>query len=74
MAKSKVGARKRSNFIVRYLRESIAELRKVNWPSRQEARKLTIIVLVVIVFMSSLLAVLDRLFSLLFSFIISLGG
>lgn len=74
MSKSKATARKRSNFIVRYLRETVAELRKVNWPTRQEAVQLTIIVLVVIFLMSSLLGVLDFLFSRLFGFIIGLGG
>ncbi|MCK4977021.1 MAG: preprotein translocase subunit SecE [Anaerolineales bacterium] len=73
MAKSKVGSRKRSNFIVRFFRETVAELRKVNWPSRQDATQLTVIVLIVIVFMSTLLAVMDYLFSRFFGFIITLG-
>jgi preprotein translocase subunit SecE len=73
VAKSKAARRKQSNFIVRFARETIAELRKVNWPTRQEATQLTIIVLVVIFIMSSLLGVLDFLFSRLFGFIITLG-
>ena len=74
MAKSKAASRKRrSNFIVRFIRETVAELRKVNWPSRQDATQLTVIVLIVIVFMSTLLAVMDYLFSRFFGFIITLG-
>jgi len=66
-------ARKRQLGIVRYLRETVAELRKVNWPTRQEATQLTIIVLVVVFLMSLLLGALDLLFSRLFAFIVGLG-
>ncbi|HEY46655.1 MAG TPA: preprotein translocase subunit SecE [Anaerolineae bacterium] len=59
--------------IVRLLRETVAELRKVNWPTRQEATQLTLLVLLVIFIMSSLLGVLDFLFSKLFGFIVTLG-
>lgn len=73
MAKSKAASKRRTNPVTRYLRETVAELRKVNWPTRQEATQLTTIVLIVIVFMSSLLGVLDFLFARLFGFIVSLG-
>jgi preprotein translocase subunit SecE len=73
VAKSKAASKRRTNPVTRYLRETIAELRKVNWPTRQEATQLTTIVLIVIVFMSSLLGVLDFLFARLFGFIVSLG-
>ncbi|MFQ6102168.1 MAG: preprotein translocase subunit SecE [Anaerolineae bacterium] len=49
---------------MRYLRETRAELRKVNWPTRQEAWNLTKIVLAVTISMTILLGLLDRLFSL----------
>ena len=71
MAKKKV-ARKQPNAIQRLYRETVGELRKVTWPTRQEARNLTGIVLLVIVTMSFLLGVLDFLFTRLFGFI--LGG
>jgi preprotein translocase subunit SecE len=73
VAKSKARAKKRPNIIVRLLRETVAELRKVNWPTRQEATQLTLLVLLVIFIMSSLLGVLDFLFSKLFGFIVTLG-
>jgi preprotein translocase subunit SecE len=73
VAKSKVASRKRQNAIVRYFRETLAELRKVNWPTRQEAMQLTVIVLVVVIFMSALLGLLDFVFSRLFGFIVGLG-
>jgi preprotein translocase subunit SecE len=73
VAKSKVSARRRQNVIVRLFRETVAELRKVNWPTRQDATQLTLLVLLVIVIMSSLLGVLDFLFARLFGLIVGLG-
>ena len=61
---------KRDNAIVRYLKETRAELRKVNWPTRQQAINLSLIVLAVTVFMAALLGVIDYLFAQLFALII----
>jgi preprotein translocase subunit SecE len=65
-------AHKQPNAVQRYLRETIGELRKVTWPTRQEAINLTIVVLIVIMVMSSFLGTLDVVFSRFFAFI--LGG
>lgn len=48
---------KQDNRLVRYFKETRAELRKVHWPSRTEARNLTIIVLAVTFAMTVLLGV-----------------
>ena len=61
---------KRDNFIVRYFKETRAELRKVNWPTRKEAINLSLIVLGVTLFMSALLGAIDYLFAQLFSLIL----
>jgi preprotein translocase subunit SecE len=61
---------KRENAVVRYFKETRAELRKVNWPTRRQAINLTLIVLAVTAFMAALLGVIDWLFSQLFSLII----
>ncbi|MPY99027.1 MAG: preprotein translocase subunit SecE [Actinophytocola sp.] len=45
--------------IVRYLRESVAELRKVIWPTRKQMVTYTIVVIVFVIFMVSLVALLD---------------
>ncbi len=67
MAKgAKKSARKQPNFITRYLRETVGELRKVSWPTRQEATSLTIVVLIVIAVMSTFLGVLDMIYSRFF--------
>jgi len=62
--KKKKSKPKKENALVRYLRETRAELRKVHWPTRQEAWNLTKIVLAVTVFMALLLWLLDRLFTI----------
>jgi preprotein translocase subunit SecE len=59
------------NKIREYLRETIGELRKVNWPTRQEAIRLTQIVVLVIFLMAAILGGLDALFTELFALIIA---
>ena len=67
MAKAdKKSSRKQSNFVSRYFRETVGELRKVTWPTRQEATSLTIVVLIVITVMSAFLGVLDFIYSRFF--------
>ena len=57
---------KKENFIVQYFRETLAELRKVNWPTRDEAINLTMVVVVTILVMSVFLGVVvDSVFSYL---------
>jgi len=63
-------AARKENAIVRYFKETRAELRKVNWPTRRQAINLTLIVLAVTVFMAALLGTIDYLFARLFSLII----
>ena len=62
----------RGNAIVRFYNETRGELRKVTWPTRQEAFNLTRIVLVVLFGMSIFLGALDYLFSQLFGLILGL--
>jgi preprotein translocase subunit SecE len=50
---------KKQNAIQRYFNETVGELRKVSWPTRQEAVQLTIIVLIVMVFMGIFLGGMD---------------
>jgi preprotein translocase subunit SecE len=50
---------KRENAIQRFFRETIGELRKVHWPTWPEARRLTIIVIIVVVFMALFLGIVD---------------
>lgn len=49
----------KSNPIVTYYRETVGELRKVSWPSREEATNMTIIVVVVLTVMALFLWSVD---------------
>lgn len=52
-------AEKKQNAIVKYYHETVGEMRKVSWPTREEATNLTVIVLVVLVAMAIFLGVMD---------------
>ena len=69
MAKAKASVKK-DNFIVRYFKETRAELRKVSWPTRQEALNLTLIVVAFTIFMAALLGIIDYIFAWVFGLII----
>ena len=64
-------APKPDNRLVRYLKETRAELRKVSWPTRQQATNLTLIVLAVTVAMAIFLGAVDLLFATLLRLIAS---
>ncbi|MEJ5223377.1 MAG: preprotein translocase subunit SecE [Anaerolineales bacterium] len=55
----KVKENKQPNAIVRFVRETVGELRKVNWPTWPEARNLTGVVLLVLFVMSIFLGLVD---------------
>jgi len=61
---------KKGNAIQRWWRETIGELRKVVWPTPQEAWRLTKVVIVVIVIVGAFLGLLDFLFSNLIELIV----
>lgn len=54
----------------RLLRESMVEVRKVVWPSRQETNQTTLIVIAVVIVMSIILWLLDTFFGWIASLII----
>ncbi len=62
---------KRENRIAQYVRETRAELRKVVWPSRQEAINLTVVVIVTVLGMSIFLGAVDFLFTSIFRILIA---
>ena len=50
---------KKEGRLARFFRETSGELRKVSWPTRREARSLTIIVIIVMVAMGLFLGLVD---------------
>ncbi|MGB7537917.1 MAG: preprotein translocase subunit SecE [Anaerolineales bacterium] len=63
-------ARKQQNFISRFVSETVGELRKVSWPTRDEALRLTAIVLVVLIASSLFLGAIDALLTEFFRLIL----
>jgi len=61
---------KRENALARFWRETVGELRKVTWPTRQEATNLTIIVLIVMAGMSIFLFLVDKLATYLLALVL----
>lgn len=60
-----------ANPLLRYLRETRGELRKVTWPTREEAWRLTLVVMAVSALMAIFLGViLDAAFSNAIEFLI----
>jgi len=68
-ASSKSAPAKKSRFS--FFAEVIAELRKAHWPTRQEALRLSLLVLVVCAIVGAILGSLDWVFTQLF---LLLGG
>ena len=60
----------KENRIKRWWRETLGELRKVTWPTRREALRLTKIVLIVMVIMGSILGGLDFVFTKVMGFVL----
>lgn len=61
MAEKEKKVKNNENAIQRYLRETSGELRKVNWPTWPEARRLTGLVLLVMLVIGVFLAGVDYL-------------
>jgi preprotein translocase subunit SecE len=68
-ARSKSAPAKKSRFS--FFPGVVAELRKAHWPTRQEALRLSILVLIVCIVVGAILGVLDLAFARLF---LLLGG
>ena len=73
-ARKQRGMRRKENAIVHYFRQTWAELKKVHWPDRREARNMTLIVLAVTVAMSAFLGIVDYLSALFFSLLVRTAG
>ena len=61
---------KEPNRLARYLREVRSEMSKVIWPSREQAFKLTMIVIAVMIVMAIYLGLLDFIFGSLIQWLL----
>jgi preprotein translocase subunit SecE len=57
----KAQSARKPNFISRFFNETSGELRKVSWPTRDEALRLTAVVMVVLIASSLFLGAIDAL-------------
>ncbi|HEY0607374.1 MAG TPA: preprotein translocase subunit SecE [Herpetosiphonaceae bacterium] len=64
---------KQEGGIQRWFQETRGELRKVVWPTREEALRLTYVVIAISLAMGAVLGLLDFLLNSLYTFLISLG-
>jgi len=71
MPEKKKSIEKKPSAITRWWRETIGELRKVTWPTPQEAWRLTKVVIVTMIVMSAILGLLDFIFTRVVAFILS---
>jgi preprotein translocase subunit SecE len=62
----------RENVVVRTVRETRGELRKVVWPTREEALRLTAVVIAVSLMIGLFLFVADSIFLTLYSLLLDL--
>jgi len=62
-------AQRRQLSLARYLRDSRSELKKVNWPTREQTINLTIVVCVVCVAIALFLGGLDWIFATFIKFL-----
>ena len=62
---------KKPNRIQKFFKETVGELRKVTWPTPQEAWRLTVIVIMTMVATSLALGLLDWVFSKLIALLVA---
>lgn len=72
MAEKAKKVKKTENAIQRYFRETTGELRKVSWPTWPEAKRLTGLVLLVMVVVGIFLAGMDYVAGLLLDFVMGI--
>ena len=63
----------KNNALIQYFKGSVEELRKVTWPTKNQALKLTTIVIGFCIAMAILLGLFDYLFSLGYSYLLNLS-
>jgi preprotein translocase subunit SecE len=56
--------------MIQYLKESRAELAKITWPSRQELRGSTVVVIVSVILLTIFIGVVDQIFNYLLKILV----
>jgi preprotein translocase subunit SecE len=71
VAEKEIEKAKKPNAIQKFYKETIGELRKVTWPTPQEAWRLTVIVIITMVATSFALGLLDWVFSRIIALLVA---
>lgn len=58
------------NKLINYIKESIAEMKKVTWPSKKETYRYTVLVLAISLVVAAFLGALDFAFNYVFQLVI----
>jgi preprotein translocase subunit SecE len=72
LAEKEKKVRSSENAVQRYFRETLGELRKVNWPTWPEAKRLTWLVLLVMLIVGIFLAGVDYLSGILINLVLGI--
>lgn len=72
MSVAKDSKEQQPNVLVRTIRETRSELRKVIWPAREETTRLTVVVLIISIIIGLILFVGDSFFLFLYTNLINL--
>lgn len=59
------------NKLINYIKESIAEMKKVTWPTKKETSNYTLLVIGISIGMAIFLGILDYLFTIGFEFFLT---
>ncbi|NLZ74527.1 preprotein translocase subunit SecE [Candidatus Falkowbacteria bacterium] len=59
------------NKLINYIKESIAEMKKVTWPTKKETYNYTLLVIGISIGMAIFLGILDYLFTIGFEFFLT---
>lgn len=62
----------KNNVLVAYVKSSLEELTKVTWPTKNQAVRLTIIVLIFCIIIAVFLGVIDYLFNLGYNYLLNI--
>lgn len=64
----------KGNIVTSYIKSSLEELTKVTWPTKNQAVKLTIIVLIFCILVALLLGALDYVFNIFYNYLLNLSA
>lgn len=64
----------KNNVVINYFKSSLEELTKVTWPTKNQAVRLTIIVLIFCIVIAFFLGAIDYLFNLGYGYLIKIAN